>query len=52
MRQEHIKSFNEFHQWLLEETEYLVSLEHAAKTNVKTLEMEYVQKLVNPSASE
>ncbi|KAJ6543235.1 hypothetical protein DFH09DRAFT_829842, partial [Mycena vulgaris] len=52
MRQEHVESFDEFHQWLLEEKEYLVGLKHAAKTNVETLEMEYVQKLVNPSASE
>ncbi|KAF8173360.1 hypothetical protein K438DRAFT_1728477 [Mycena galopus ATCC 62051] len=52
MRQEHVESFDEFHQWLLEEKEYLVGLKHAAKTNVETLEMEYVQKLVNLSASE
>ncbi|KAF8212965.1 hypothetical protein K438DRAFT_1566472 [Mycena galopus ATCC 62051] len=45
MRQEHVESFDEFHQWLLEEKEYLVGLKHAAKTNVETLEMEYVQKL-------
>jgi hypothetical protein len=52
MRQEHVESFDEFHQWLLEEKEYLVSLKHTAKTNIETLEMEYVQKLVNLSASE
>ncbi|KAJ7880616.1 hypothetical protein B0H14DRAFT_3434480 [Mycena olivaceomarginata] len=52
MRQEHVESFDEFHQWLLEEKEYLVGLKHTAKTNVETLEMEYVQKLVNLSASE
>ncbi|KAJ7885831.1 hypothetical protein B0H13DRAFT_1889454 [Mycena leptocephala] len=52
MRQEHVESFDEFHQWLLEEKAYLVSLKLAAKTNVETLEMEYVQKLVNLSASE
>jgi hypothetical protein len=52
MRQEHVESFDEFHQWLLEEKAYLVGLKLAAKTNVETLEMEYVQKLVNLSASE
>ncbi|KAJ7851290.1 hypothetical protein B0H14DRAFT_3085820 [Mycena olivaceomarginata] len=52
MRQEHVESFDEFHQWLLEEKGYLVGLKHAAKTNIETLEMEYVQKLVNLSASE
>jgi hypothetical protein len=52
MRQEHVKSFDEFHQWLLEEKAYLVSLKLAAKMNVETLEMEYVQKLINLSASE
>ncbi|KAJ7831313.1 hypothetical protein B0H14DRAFT_2592757 [Mycena olivaceomarginata] len=52
MRQEHVESFDEFYQWLLEEKEYLVSLKHAAKTKVETLEMEYVQKLVNLSTSE
>jgi hypothetical protein len=52
MRQEHVESFDEFHQWLLEEKEYLVGLKHAAKTKVETLEMEYVQKLVNLSTSE
>ncbi|KAJ7191133.1 hypothetical protein GGX14DRAFT_537905 [Mycena pura] len=52
MRQESVESFDEFQQWLLEENEYLVGLKHAAKTNVETLEMEYVQKLVNLSASE
>jgi hypothetical protein len=52
MRQEHVESFDVFHQWLLEEKEYLLGLKHAAKTNVETLEMEYVQKLINLSASE
>ncbi|KAJ7866594.1 hypothetical protein B0H14DRAFT_3084195 [Mycena olivaceomarginata] len=52
MRQEHVESFDEFHQWLLEEKGYLVGLKHAAKTNIETLEMEYMQKLVNLSASE
>ncbi|KAJ6600447.1 hypothetical protein DFH09DRAFT_901486 [Mycena vulgaris] len=52
MQQEGVESYEEFHQWLKEEKEYLLSLKHASKTNVETLEMEYVQKLVNLSASE
>jgi hypothetical protein len=52
MHQEGVKGFNEFHEWLLEEKAYLLGLKHAAKTNVETLEMEYVQKLVNLSTSE
>ncbi|KAJ7813582.1 hypothetical protein B0H13DRAFT_1665338, partial [Mycena leptocephala] len=52
MSQEHIESFDEFHQWLLEEKAYLVGLKLTAKMNVEMLEMEYVQKLVNLSASE
>ncbi|KAJ7730105.1 hypothetical protein DFH07DRAFT_756414 [Mycena maculata] len=46
MRQEGVRSFDEFHSWLREEREYLVGLKQAAKTNVETLEMEYVQKLL------
>ncbi|KAJ7429411.1 hypothetical protein B0H11DRAFT_2409247 [Mycena galericulata] len=52
MWQEGVASGEEFHQWLKEEKEYLLNLKHASKTNVETLEMEYVQKLVNLSASE
>ncbi|KAJ7807675.1 hypothetical protein B0H14DRAFT_3483034 [Mycena olivaceomarginata] len=52
MRQEHVESFDKFHQWLLEEKEYVVGLKHMAKTNIETLEMEYVQKFVNLSTSE
>jgi hypothetical protein len=52
MRQEHVESFDEFHQWLLEEKEYLVGLKHTAKMNIETLKMEYMQKLVNLSTSE
>ncbi|KAJ7814491.1 hypothetical protein B0H14DRAFT_2375953, partial [Mycena olivaceomarginata] len=40
-----------FHDWLREEKDYL-SLKDVPKTDVETLEMEYVQKLVNLSASE
>ncbi|KAJ7473405.1 hypothetical protein FB451DRAFT_1035558 [Mycena latifolia] len=52
MRQENIESYDAFHQWLQEEKTYLLSLKHAPKTNVETLEMEYVQKLVNLGASQ
>lgn len=52
MRQEGVRSFDEFHVWLEEEKVYLVGLKDAAKTSVETLEMEYVQKLINLSASE
>ncbi|KAJ7750505.1 hypothetical protein B0H14DRAFT_3513417 [Mycena olivaceomarginata] len=49
--QENIHTYDEFHVWLAEEKEYLLRLKAAAKTNMETLEMEYVQKLVNLSAS-
>jgi hypothetical protein len=54
MLQEGIHSCEEFHQWLEEEKEkaYLLGLKDAPKTNVETLEMEYVQKLVNLSTSQ
>ncbi|KAJ7179809.1 hypothetical protein C8R43DRAFT_1117160 [Mycena crocata] len=51
MQQEGVESTNKFHQWLEEERAYLIGLKIAAKTNVETLEMEYVQRLVNLSAS-
>ncbi|KAJ7697754.1 hypothetical protein B0H14DRAFT_3529204 [Mycena olivaceomarginata] len=49
---EGVDSYAWFHEWLQEEKDYLLSLKDAPKTNVETLEMEYVQKLVNLSASE
>lgn len=52
MQQEGIDSYDHFHQWLAEEKTYLLGLKHAPKTNVESLEMEYVQKLVNLSASQ
>ncbi|KAJ7854670.1 hypothetical protein B0H14DRAFT_3449419 [Mycena olivaceomarginata] len=52
MLQEGVDGYARFHEWLQEEKDYLLSLKDAAKTNVETLEMEYVQKLVNLSASE
>jgi hypothetical protein len=36
----------------VEEKTYLKGLKDSAKTNEETLEMEYVQKLVNLSASQ
>ncbi|KAJ7790880.1 hypothetical protein B0H14DRAFT_3094581 [Mycena olivaceomarginata] len=52
MQQEKIDSVNRFHEWLVEEKTYLQGLKNAGKTNEETLEMEYVQKLVNLSASQ
>lgn len=52
MQQEGVESYAQFHEWLAEEKAYLLSLKHAPKTNVETMEMEYVQKLVNLSASQ
>ncbi|KAJ7862383.1 hypothetical protein B0H14DRAFT_3084658 [Mycena olivaceomarginata] len=51
MRHEGVDSVDHFHKWLTEERSYLEGLKDAAKTNEETLEMEYVQKLVNLSAS-
>ncbi|KAJ7472491.1 hypothetical protein FB451DRAFT_1339449 [Mycena latifolia] len=51
MEREGVEDYQEFHQWLEEEKVYLLSLKNAPKENVETLEMEYVQKLVNLSAS-
>ena len=52
MEQENINTYDEFHVWLVEEKEYLLGLKGAAKTNTETMEMEYVQKLVNLGASQ
>ncbi|KAJ7315367.1 hypothetical protein DFH08DRAFT_917710 [Mycena albidolilacea] len=51
MKEENIKSDNVFEHWLGEEKEYLLGLKDSSKTDVKTLEMEYVQRLVNLDAS-
>jgi hypothetical protein len=40
------------HEWLVEEKMYLQGLKNTGKTSEETLEMEYVQKLVNLSASQ
>ncbi|KAF8137983.1 hypothetical protein K438DRAFT_2030893, partial [Mycena galopus ATCC 62051] len=47
-----VDSVDRFHEWLAEEKTYLEGLKGAAKTNEETLEMEFVQKLVNLSASQ
>ncbi|KAJ7703400.1 hypothetical protein B0H14DRAFT_3526949 [Mycena olivaceomarginata] len=52
MQQEKIDSVDWFHEWLVEENMYLQGLKNAGKTNEETLEMEYMQKLVNLSASQ
>ncbi|KAJ7160606.1 hypothetical protein C8R43DRAFT_881321, partial [Mycena crocata] len=52
MKQEGVPSTDEFHHWLEEERAYLVGLKNTPKSNVETMEMEYVQKLVNLSASQ
>jgi hypothetical protein len=52
MQHEGVDSVDRFHKWLTEERSYLEGLKDAAKTNEETLEMEYVQKLVNLSASQ
>ncbi|KAJ6495473.1 hypothetical protein C8R45DRAFT_1095109 [Mycena sanguinolenta] len=41
-----------FHEWLAEERVYLEGLKKAPKTNHETLEIEYVQRVVNLSASQ
>ncbi|KAJ7023549.1 hypothetical protein C8F04DRAFT_1271239 [Mycena alexandri] len=52
MRKEGIESFEEFDEWLVEEKEWLESKKAQAAKQVVTLEMNYVQKLVNLSASD
>ncbi|KAF8166470.1 hypothetical protein K438DRAFT_2025151 [Mycena galopus ATCC 62051] len=52
MQQEKVDGVDQFHEWLEEEKTYLEGLKSAAKTNEETLEMEYMQKLVNSSASQ
>ncbi|KAJ7789709.1 hypothetical protein B0H14DRAFT_3094867 [Mycena olivaceomarginata] len=51
MRHEGVDSVDRFHEWLTEERSYLEGLKDVAKTNEETLDMEYVQELVNLSAS-
>lgn len=51
MREEGVESVECFDEWLKEEREYLLGLKAAPSMNEETLEMEYVQKLINYSAS-
>ncbi|KAF8190249.1 hypothetical protein K438DRAFT_1907156 [Mycena galopus ATCC 62051] len=53
MVQEGIDDYDTFHVWLEEEKEYLLGLDNGLpKKREETLEMEYVQKLVNFEASQ
>jgi hypothetical protein len=52
MAREGVLSVDEFEQWLVEEREWLMSKKNAAAAQEVTLEMEYVQKLINLSVSE
>ncbi|KAJ6470477.1 hypothetical protein C8R45DRAFT_1055093 [Mycena sanguinolenta] len=52
MREEGVDGVERFGEWLKEEKVYLEGLKTAAKMDAETLEMEYVQKLVNLSVSE
>ncbi|KAJ7070328.1 hypothetical protein B0H15DRAFT_793562, partial [Mycena belliarum] len=52
MEREGVESFEEFKEWLQEEKDYLLGLKNAPKEKVESLEMEYVQKLINLSTSE
>jgi hypothetical protein len=52
MRQEGMDDYAWFHEWLQEGKDYPLGLKDTPKTNEETLEMEYVQKLINLSASE
>ncbi|KAF7336030.1 hypothetical protein MSAN_02316700 [Mycena sanguinolenta] len=40
-----VDSIDQFHEWLAEERTYLEGLKGTVKTNMETLEMEYMQKL-------
>ncbi|KAJ7301339.1 hypothetical protein DFH08DRAFT_724356, partial [Mycena albidolilacea] len=51
MDEEDITSFDAFRIWLEEEKEFLLGLKAGSKDQTETLEMEYVQKLVNLDAS-
>lgn len=51
MREEGVDSFDRFHEWLEEEKKFLIGLKRSPKTNEESLEMEYVQKLINLSVS-
>ncbi|KAJ6474078.1 hypothetical protein DFH09DRAFT_1343352 [Mycena vulgaris] len=52
MLAEGVEDYAQFHRCLDKEKVYLIGLKDVPKTNIKTLEMEYVQKLVNLSVSQ
>lgn len=52
MRREGVASTEEFEKWLAEEKEWLMLKKNSKKSQETSLEMEYVQKLVNLSSSE
>lgn len=53
MQREGLEDYDVFHVWLEEEKEYLLGLDEGLpKRREETLQMEYVQKLVNLSVSE
>jgi hypothetical protein len=52
MCQEGVDSVDRFTEWLAEETAYLEGLKSTPKTNNDTMEMEYIQKLINLSTSQ
>lgn len=51
MDKENVPGFGAFRIWLDEEKEFLLGLKAGSKDQTETLEMEYVQKLVNLDAS-
>ncbi|KAJ7718379.1 hypothetical protein B0H14DRAFT_2643352 [Mycena olivaceomarginata] len=52
MRREGVASTEEFEKWLAEEKEWLMLKKNSKKSQETSLEMEYVQKLVNLSSSD
>lgn len=51
MQKEGVESFDKFKEWLKEEKEWLLKKKKEVAGQQVTQEMEYVQKLVNLSAS-
>ncbi|KAJ7766007.1 hypothetical protein B0H14DRAFT_3510101 [Mycena olivaceomarginata] len=51
MAKEEIANYQVFHDWLKEEKAFLLGLQEESKDQTETLEMEYVQKLVNLDTS-
>jgi hypothetical protein len=51
MREEGILDYSVFRVWLEEEKTFLLGLKEGSKDQTETLEMEYVQKVVNLDTS-